>query len=108
MLPSEIDGLPSSVSKHVWNIKLLKEALGLQNEKQVREWFYNHPSVLCEFEKANKEIEAHIRIVQNSAKAALEYLSAQEKMMAFQTLRHPAGMDLDYLEPAKKRKIKNF
>lgn len=87
----------------------MKESLGLQNEKQVREWFYNHPGVLAEFQKANQEIDAHIQAIQNSAKAALQYLQASERVSAFQTLRPaPVQMELDYMDvPVKKRKIKN-
>lgn len=105
MLPSEFGGLPATVTKYIWNMKLLKEALGLSNEKQVREWFYNHPHVMAEFEKANREIDAHIRVLQNSAVAALQHIQASERMSAFQAIRVP--MELDYIdEPVKKRKIK--
>lgn len=110
MHPSELDGLPSAVAKYVWSNKFLKESLGLQNEKQVREWFYNHPSVLAECEKANKEIEIHIRTIQNSAKAALQYIVAAERMSAFQPMKAGSNlpaieMDLDYDYDSKKRKI---
>lgn len=108
MHPSELEGLPSGVAKYVWSNKVLKEALGVQNEKQIREWFYNHPSVLAECEKANREIEAHIRAIQNSAKAALQYIVAAERMSAFQPMKPSTlEMELDYEEPLKKRKIKN-
>jgi hypothetical protein len=113
MLPSELQGLPQSVSKYVWSVKFLKESLGLQNEQQVREWFYNHPNVLAEFEKANEEISTHIKIIQNSAKAALQYLKASEHMSAFQPIhmqQQPSlQMELDYEEeiPQKRKKIKN-
>ena len=109
MLPSELESLPQSVRKYVWSIKFLKESLGLQNETQVREWFYNHPNVLAEFEKANREIDAHIKLIQNSAKAALQYMKASEHMNAFQPLPQSSlQMALDYEEETPKRKkIKN-
>ena len=108
MLPSELEGLPQSVSKHIWSLKLMKESLGLQNEKQVREWFYNHPNVLAEFEKANQEIVVQIQTFQNSAKAALQYLQASERVSAFQLRPAAVKMELDYSDvPVKKRKIKN-
>lgn len=68
MLPTEKETvLPKSVLRYVWSVKVLKAGLGVQTENEVRQWFYENPLVLNEFETLNRELAHMIRNMQQQA-----------------------------------------
>jgi hypothetical protein len=65
MLPQDMkDGVPKSVLRYVWNLKVLKSGLSLSDEQQVRDWFHLHPFMLERFQKANRVLEKGIHDLQ--------------------------------------------
>lgn len=85
MLPYEVDdALPTSTAKLLWPVKFLKEALGLQNEAQCREWFAKHPDVLKACLDCHRELETKIQEIQDKAKRGLETIVAQETLSKYE------------------------
>lgn len=84
MLPYEIDdALPTAVAKLLWPVKFLKEALGLQNEAQCRDWFAKHPDVLKACLDCHRELEAKIQEIQDKARRGLETYVAQQTLSKY-------------------------
>ena len=90
MLPYEVeDSLPTSTAKLLWPVKFLKEALGLQNETQCREWFAQHPEVLKACLDCHRELEAKIADIQTKAREGLELIVAREKIAKYDNTLKP-------------------
>lgn len=79
MLPHESPEIPKSVLRWLWNVKLLKSALGVQTEDEVRLWMINHPDIYAEFDIMNTIFCDTVRNLQKHVHNGLQQRVVRER-----------------------------
>lgn len=93
MLPHTSYSVPKTVLRWLWNVKLLKAALGVSTEDEVRDWFYIHQHVLNEFNQLNEQFVIQVRQLQTQALRGLQETALREQLDLKEVKLEPEYMD---------------